>query len=105
MGWILANLIFFAPRRRVDLTLEYIDRSRLPGVDRDVLNPWLEAWYNVDAPEKPTFVPAHFLFGPRTREFPTLDAPASLDLGKLKPETRQAVDEMIAEKLGRKPTP
>ena len=101
-GYILANLIFFTPRRPVDLTLEFIDRSRLPGVDREILNPWLEAWYNVGGPEKAAFVPVHFLFGPRTREFPTLEAQESLDLGKLKPETRQAVDEMLAEKLGRK---
>ncbi len=100
-GYILANLIFFAPRRKVDLTLEYIDRSRLPGVEREVLNPWLEQWYNVDAPEKPTFVPAHFLFGPRTREFPTIEAEEEVDLSNLPAPTRQSVDELVGEKLHR----
>jgi long-chain-fatty-acid--[acyl-carrier-protein] ligase len=100
-GYILANLIFFAPRRKVDLTLEHIERSRLPGVEREVLNPWLEKWYNVDAPEKPTFVPAHFLFGPRTREFPVVEAEEEIDLSKLPAPTRQAVDEMVGEKLHR----
>ena len=41
-----------------------------PELRRETLNPWLEKWYNPDGPEKPTFVPYHFLFGPRTREFP-----------------------------------
>jgi long-chain-fatty-acid--[acyl-carrier-protein] ligase len=100
-GYILANLIFFAPRRKVDITLEYVERSRLPGIEREVLNPWLEKWYNVDAPEKPTFVPAHFLFGPRTRDYPEMAEEEELDPGKLPAQTRQAVDEMLAEKLHR----
>jgi long-chain-fatty-acid--[acyl-carrier-protein] ligase len=100
-GWILSNLIFFAPRRNVDITLEYVERSRLPGVEREVLNPWLEKWYNVGAPEKPTFVPVHFLFGPRTREFPEIEIEEELDLSKLPEQTRQAVDEMVSEKLHR----
>ena len=30
--WLAANLLFFMPRRRVDITVEPIDRARLPGV-------------------------------------------------------------------------
>src|SRR5581483_12015093 len=30
-GYLLANLIFFAPRRDVEITLEPVERSRLPG--------------------------------------------------------------------------
>ncbi|MFO0928961.1 MAG: hypothetical protein U0736_18400 [Gemmataceae bacterium] len=82
LGWILANLVFFAPRRNVTLTLEPIERSQLPGLDRQVLNPWLERWYNEgDGAETPTFVPIHFLFGPRTREFPTYESTEEIDLG------------------------
>src|SRR5215218_10127149 len=40
-GWLLLNLIFFAPRRQVDLTLEYVDRASLPGTEREKLNPYL----------------------------------------------------------------
>jgi long-chain-fatty-acid--[acyl-carrier-protein] ligase len=98
-GYILANLIFFTPRRKVDITLEHVDRSRLPGEDREVLNPWLEKWYNIDAPEEPTFVPVHFLFGPRTRKFPEIKGEQALDLSKVKPEVRHAVNEMVSEKL------
>src|SRR5206468_4050774 len=101
-GVLWANLLFFAPRRDVTMTVEVLDRSQLPGVERDVLNPFLERWYNPDGtPETPTFVPYHFLLGPRTREFPTYQGLGDVDLTALKPETRQAVDEIISHKLDR----
>ncbi len=101
VGLILANLVFFAPRRNVDITLEPIDRSRLPGVERDVLNRFLEEWYNAVGPPEPVFVPAHFLFGPRSHDFPRIEEAGEVDLSRLRPETRQAVDEMLAHKLKR----
>jgi long-chain-fatty-acid--[acyl-carrier-protein] ligase len=101
LGYILANLIFFAPRRQMSLTLEHIDRSQLPGLQREALNPWLEKWFNVGAPEQPTFVPAHFFFGPRTHEYPRIEAQETLDLSKVTPQTIQAVNEMVVAKLGR----
>ncbi|HZU38476.1 MAG TPA: AMP-binding protein, partial [Gemmataceae bacterium] len=101
IGWALANLLFFMPRRRVDITLEYVPRERLPGVERDVLNPWLEQWYNQDGPEKPVFVPYHFLFGPRTFEYPRVQTLAEADLSQVKPETRLGVEHILADKLQR----
>ena len=50
--------------------LRLLDRSKLPELEREQVNPWFEAWYNADGPEQPTYVPYHFLFGPRTYEFP-----------------------------------
>jgi long-chain-fatty-acid--[acyl-carrier-protein] ligase len=100
-GWILANLVFFAPRRRVDVTLEPIDRRELPDLRRETLNPWFEARYNPDGPEKPTYVPYHFLFGPRTYEFPAVGGLAGADPARVKPETREAVAHIVADKLGR----
>jgi acyl-CoA synthetase (AMP-forming)/AMP-acid ligase II/1-acyl-sn-glycerol-3-phosphate acyltransferase/acyl carrier protein len=99
IGWILSNLIFFTPRRQVTLTLEHVERSRLPGLEREKLNPWLEKWYNTD-PDQRTFVPVHFLFGERTHEFPPLPTAEEFDLSKVKAETRQAVDEMVLERFG-----
>jgi long-chain-fatty-acid--[acyl-carrier-protein] ligase len=101
LGLLLANLLFFAPRRRVDITLEPVERGRLPEPRREVLNPWLEKWYNPDGPEAPTFVPAHFLFGPRTHEFPRPAVVEDIDLSQLRPETRAAVNDVVAAKLGR----
>jgi long-chain-fatty-acid--[acyl-carrier-protein] ligase len=70
LGLLLANVFVFLPRRTVDLTVERLDRSKLPDLQREKINPWFEAWYNAGGPEKPKFVPHHFLFGPRTYEFP-----------------------------------
>ena len=99
--WLAANLWFFAPRRQVTITVEKIDRSQLPELERDKINPWFEAWYNADGPEQPTYVPYHFLFGPRTFEFPKIGGTLEVDLSKIKPETREAVNQLIAEKLKR----
>ncbi len=101
IGWMIANLLVFAPRREVTITVERLHRNRLPGVDRERLNPFLEAWYNVEGQEMPTFVPYHFLFGPRQFRFPELDAAQEIDLSDIKPATIRAVHEMLEEHLGR----
>jgi long-chain-fatty-acid--[acyl-carrier-protein] ligase len=101
--WLAANLVLFTPRRQVDITVEPLDRSELPSLERDPVNRWLEAWYNGDGPERPTYVPHHFFFGSRSREFPPALAPGEGDVAaaRVPPETRSAVAEILAEKLGR----
>src|SRR5579875_669895 len=102
LGWLLANLFLFAPRRRVDITLEHIQRSRLPELRRETLNPWLEAWYNEnDGPEQPTYVPYHCLLGRRTFDFPKMRSLERIEPSQIKPEIREAIAHMIADKLGR----
>jgi long-chain-fatty-acid--[acyl-carrier-protein] ligase len=73
----------------------------MPEPRREVLNPWLEAWFNADGVEAPTFVPYHFLFGARTHEFPQVAGLAEADLSQVKSETKTAVFQLLAEKLGR----
>ena len=99
--WLLANLWLFMPRRRVDITVEKIDRARLPELQRDKINPWFEAWYNANGPETPTYVPYHFLFGSRTHEFPPPREALEIDPSAIKPETKEAVNQIVAEKLKR----
>ncbi len=102
LGWLIANLLMFAPRRQVDITFEHIERSRLPPLRRETLNPWLEAWYNQNnGPEQPTYVPYHFLFGRRTFAFPKMRSLAEVEPSQIKPEIREAIAHMIADKLGR----
>ena len=38
LGWLAANLLVFAPRRNVTMTVEVIDRRNLPGLGREKLN-------------------------------------------------------------------
>ena len=101
--WLAANLLFFMPRRRVDITIEPLERDKLPELERDPVNRWFEAWYNADGPERPTYVPYHFLFSPRSYEFPPVSAPAEGEIvsDQVRPETREAVAEILADKLGR----
>ena len=99
--WMAANLIFFAPRRKVRITLEAIPRDKLPSQDRDSLNRYLEQWYNQEGPEPPTFVPYHPLLGPRDCQFPAIEQAVEIDLDRIPQKTRLAVNQMIEEHLGR----
>ena len=99
IGWMAANLLFFAPRRNVTMTIEVVDRRDLPGPGREKLNPYLEAWYNRGDPEPPRFVPYHRLFGPRAYRFPDLTKAGPIDAAKIRPQTMQAVEELIEEHL------
>ncbi|MBN9517548.1 AMP-binding protein [bacterium] len=104
VGLLLANLILFTPRRRGTITVEAFPKDRRPEPTREAVNRWIEEWYDADLggkPEAPTFVPYHFLFGPRTFEYPPPPAAADLDLSKVKPATKQAVAEVIEEHLKR----
>jgi long-chain-fatty-acid--[acyl-carrier-protein] ligase len=102
---LLTNLLAFAPRRTVTMRVEAFTTAERPEPAREKLNPWLEAWYNIDAPERPTFVPYHFALGPRTYDFPPPPSAADLDLSKVKPATKEAVAHIIADKLNQEISP
>jgi long-chain-fatty-acid--[acyl-carrier-protein] ligase len=103
LGLWAANLFVLAPRRKVTVTLEAFGPDQRPEPTREAVNRWLERWYNADTPrEEPTFVPRHFLFGPRTHTYPPpVETAPEFDLAKVKPGTKAAVAEMIEEKLRR----
>ncbi len=100
-GLLLANLLFFMPRRTVDVTVEKLDRGQLPELKREKINPWFEEWYNSKGQSEPVFVPYHFLFGPRTFEYPKRSSLAEADLSKVKPKTKEAVNQIVSDKLKR----
>jgi long-chain-fatty-acid--[acyl-carrier-protein] ligase len=100
LGVLCANLLFFTPRRQVEMRLEVMEPSQLPGLEREVLNPFLEQWYNPGGvPDTPVFVPYHFLFGAASRDYPALASSEEVDLSSVKPETKAAVDEMLEAML------
>ena len=76
-------------------------RSELPPLTREKLNPWLEQWYNEGGFQPPVFVPYHFLFGPRTHEYPEVHVGGEVDLERIKPETIEAVGQILADRLQR----
>ncbi len=102
--WGLANLVFFTPRREVTITIDVFRPEQLPGLSRHELNPFLEAWYNQEGPEKPTYVPYHFLekwFGRKEHRFPCLQEPVLVDEGRIRPATRQAIRSLLEDRLHR----
>jgi long-chain-fatty-acid--[acyl-carrier-protein] ligase len=101
LGILAANLIFFTPRRQVKMTIEIVDPKALPGFSREKLNPWLEAWYNRELSTEPIYVPYHFLFGPRTFDYPRPKGGLDVPLEKIAPATQQAVLDILEEKLKR----
>jgi long-chain-fatty-acid--[acyl-carrier-protein] ligase len=98
---LLSNLLLFTPRRRIDITVEVIDRRKLPDLHRRTLNPWLEAWYNAGGPEMPKFVPYHLLFGPRTYRFPAPPRPPAVDASRITAATKAGVRQILEDKLRR----
>jgi long-chain-fatty-acid--[acyl-carrier-protein] ligase len=100
-GLLLANLVIFAPRRNVQITFECLNRDKISELNRDSVNRWLEKWYDPEGPQAPTFVPYHFWFGPRTRDYPQPPSAEELDLSRIKSETKEAVSEILVKKLGR----
>ncbi|HEY0257798.1 MAG TPA: AMP-binding protein, partial [Candidatus Methylacidiphilales bacterium] len=101
LGVLATNLVFFAPRRRIRMTIEVVDPKTLPGLNREKFNPYIEAWYNRELSTEPIFVPYHFWFGPRTFEFPPLNTGIEVPLEKITPASWKAVEELIEEKLKR----
>ena len=99
--WMAANLLFFAPRRQVTMTVEVADRNQLPVDDRTELNEYLESWYNREGRQEPVHVPYHRFFGPREFDFPKPPGALDIDVDKIKPATRDAVREIIEDHLGR----
>jgi len=101
-GLLLANLLIFTPKRPVTITVEAFPESRRPPSKREVLNPWLEKWFNGDVcPEQPTFIPHHFLFGKRTWEFPPRPPVPTYDPSRVKDLTKSIIAENLGEKLKR----
>jgi len=98
IGWVLANLLFFMPRRTVTQVYEVVDKSQLPPLEVDRINPWFEAWYNALGQEKPTFVRYHWFLGPQTYEFPPPPEAEAVDLSKVRPEVRAEADAVLQEK-------
>lgn len=116
-GWLvlLSNLWFFTPRRKVTMTLEAFTAAERPEPTRDAINKWLDEWYAADQVsretkasagsvwpgETPTFVPYHFALGARSHDFPPPFVDPQLDLSAVKPEVKQTVADLIAEKIKR----
>lgn len=66
--YFFANFIFFSPKR--DVTFEYVDittEAKLKAQDnRQIFNTFLEDFYNINGPEKASYI-KHFFYFPKSR--------------------------------------
>ncbi len=105
IGWVLANLLFFTPRRDVVMTVELLSADEISPIRRETLNPMLEQWYNRDGLEPPCYAPDHRWFGPRVFSFPASIPGDEVDRSLVRPTTIAAVNDMVAERVGHPPEP
>jgi long-chain-fatty-acid--[acyl-carrier-protein] ligase len=101
IGWLTLNLFLFSPRRLIQMHVEVFGQDERPEPVREVLNAWLERWYEADGGERPTFVPYHTFIGPRYYTFPPPIRLAEPDPNKVKPATREAVAHIVSDRLKR----
>ena len=70
--YFLANLIFFSPKR--DVTFEFVDitneAKKMAQTDRSGFNEYMEEFYNVNGPEKATYIKHLFFFPKSSRKYP-----------------------------------
>ena len=100
IGVVLANGIFFTPRRRV--TLEFVEPDDLPrDADRTTLNRYLEDFYNVEPLPQNTRVPYFFWQGDKPVLLPEPQREAMPgDLSLVPPATREIVIEHLRQVSG-----
>ena len=105
LGWALAALLVFLPRRKVTMQIEVLPRGTLPKKSREETNAFLEGWYNVDGPQQPAFVRFSHLFGPSTGHYAAGAALPAIDPASIDPKTIRLVNELVQGHLGRELDP
>ena len=101
LGWLLASLLFFLPRRPVNLHIGVVQRAQLPIESRDKFNAHLEQWYNIDGGQQPLFVRYHHFFGPETGDYQAKAAAPEIDLTKIKPKTIEQINQLLSTQIKR----
>lgn len=105
VGWCLASLVLFLPRRPVHLHVEVMPRDRLPLGSREEFNAFLEAWYDADGGQRPLFVRYNALFGPSSGSFQAAASGAAVDPASIAPKTIRLVNDLVASHLKRELAP
>jgi long-chain-fatty-acid--[acyl-carrier-protein] ligase len=96
---VLTSGVFFAPRRRVAITLqEPEDLPRTAG--RDVLNRYLEAFYNAGTPPPPLYVPYSRWERGGARQLPEPESRREAATGEIPDSVRELVVTWLADKAG-----
>ena len=105
LGWALAALLVFLPRRKVTIHVEVLPKRTLPKASREQTNAFLEGWYNVDGPQQPAFVRYSHFFGPTAGHYAAGAALPSIDPATIDPKTIRLVNDLVQGHLGRELDP
>jgi acyl-CoA synthetase (AMP-forming)/AMP-acid ligase II/1-acyl-sn-glycerol-3-phosphate acyltransferase/acyl carrier protein len=105
LGWALAALLVFLPRRKVTIHVEVLPKGTLPKASREQTNAFLEGWYNVDGPQQPAFVRYSHFFGPTAGHYAAGAALPSIDPATIDPKTIRLVNDLVQGHLGRELDP
>ena len=98
--YILANLIFFMPKRQV--SFEFVDiteEAKLQAQSaRRTFNNYLQDFYNVDGPEEATYIKHFFYFPKMRRKYPSnLISAESLRKAKAEQSTKNETKEPMRQ--------
>ena len=105
LGWALAALVVFLPRRKVTIHVEVLPKRTLPKASREQTNAFLEGWYNVDGPQQPAFVRYSHFFGPTAGHYAAGVSLPSIDPATIDPKTIRLVNDLVQGHLGRELDP
>jgi long-chain-fatty-acid--[acyl-carrier-protein] ligase len=105
LGWALAALVVFLPRRKVTVHVEVLPKRTLPKASREQTNAFLEGWYNVDGPQQPAFVRYSHFFGPTAGHYAAGVSLPSIDPATIDPKTIRLVNDLVQGHLGRELDP
>ncbi|MFO0938565.1 MAG: AMP-binding protein [Gemmataceae bacterium] len=100
-AWLLANFLFFGPRRQVTMEVDPAFPGSWPEPTREKINPWLEEWYNRVGAEQPTFRKYHWFLGPQSHVFPPMAKEDHVDVESVPSAVRDEVTRMVEDKLKR----
>ncbi len=105
LGWALAALVVFLPRRKVTVHVEVLPKRTLPKASREQTNAFLEGWYNVDGSQQPAFVRYSHFFGPTAGHYAAGVSLPSIDPATIDPKTIRLVNDLVQGHLGRELDP
>jgi long-chain-fatty-acid--[acyl-carrier-protein] ligase len=97
---LVLNLLFFMPKRKITITIEPLDTTKLAPFEKSKINLHLENWYNRDASTTPVYRPYHFLLFSQTKTFPPLELNENKTAPNIYPDLlKREVIQIIKEKF------
>lgn len=106
LGWLVASLFFFMPKRPVKMTFQLVKAEEWAGKDRTQVNKFIEDFLNNGNPAPPPVLIPYHPFLPSLPTAPaTIGNKQEFDVKGFKNETTNAINVLIEQKLKQTLTP